>query len=34
LLGGDLDIDWRSDGHVLMRGEAVEVFTGEVELPS
>jgi len=34
LLGGDLDIDWRRDGHVRMRGEAVEVFTGEVELPS
>src|SRR5262245_15704314 len=34
LLGGDLDIDWRSDGHVSMRGEAVEVFTGELELPA
>jgi diaminopimelate epimerase len=34
LLGGDLDIEWRSNGHVFMRGEAVEVFTGEFELPS
>jgi diaminopimelate epimerase len=34
LLGGDLDIDWRCDGHVSMRGEAVEVFSGELELPA
>jgi diaminopimelate epimerase len=34
LLGGDLDIDWRSDDHVSMRGEAVEVYTGEFELPA
>ena len=34
LLGGDLDIDWRSDDHVSMRGEAVEVFTGELEVPA
>jgi diaminopimelate epimerase len=34
LLGGDLDIEWRDDGHVMMRGEAVEVFTGEIELPA
>jgi len=34
LLGGDLDIEWRSDDHVSMRGEAVEVFTGEFELPA
>ncbi len=33
LLGGDHDIEWRDDGHVTMRGEAVEVFTGEIELP-
>ena len=33
LLGGDLDIEWRRDGHVTMRGEAVEVFSGEIELP-
>jgi diaminopimelate epimerase len=32
LLGGDLDIEWRREGHVTMRGEAVEVFTGEIEL--
>jgi diaminopimelate epimerase len=31
--GGDLGIEWReSDGHVLMRGEAVEVFSGEIEI--
>jgi diaminopimelate epimerase len=34
LLGGDLDIEWRADGHVAMRGEAVEVFTGEIEIPA
>ena len=34
LLGGDLDIDWRSNDHVSMRGEAVEVFTGELEVPA
>jgi diaminopimelate epimerase len=33
LLGGDLDVEWRaSDGHVLMRGNAVEVFRGEIEI--
>jgi diaminopimelate epimerase len=33
LVGGDLTIEWReSDGHVAMRGEAVEVFRGEIEL--
>ncbi len=34
LLGGDLDIEWRGDGHVMMRGEAAEVFTGEIDLPA
>lgn len=30
LLGGELQLDWReSDGHVVMTGPAVEVFTGE-----
>jgi diaminopimelate epimerase len=34
LNGGDLEIEWReSDGHVFMRGEAVEVFRGEIEIP-
>ncbi|MGH7856843.1 MAG: diaminopimelate epimerase [Candidatus Binatia bacterium] len=34
LLGDDLEIDWReSDGHVTMRGEAVEVYRGEIEIP-
>lgn len=33
LNGGDLEIEWReSDGHVFMRGEAVEVFRGEIEV--
>jgi diaminopimelate epimerase len=33
LLGGDLTIEWRaSDGHVAMRGEAVEVFRGEINI--
>ena len=26
--GGDLDIDWRADGHVLMTGPVAEVFDG------
>lgn len=29
LLGGDLEVEWRADGHVWMTGEAVEVLTGE-----
>ncbi|WP_027414530.1 diaminopimelate epimerase [Aneurinibacillus terranovensis] len=28
LKGGDLDIEWASDGHVYMTGPAEEVFTG------
>ena len=33
LAGGDLTIEWReSDDHVAMRGEAVEVFRGEIEI--
>lgn len=33
LNGGELEIEWReSDGHVFMRGEAVEVFRGEIEV--
>ncbi len=33
LLGGDLEIEWReADGHVTLRGEAVEVFEGEAEV--
>ncbi len=31
LKGGDLYITYRSDGHVIMRGEAVTVFTGNLE---
>ena len=30
--GGDLRIDWRADGHVLMTGPASISFTGEVDL--
>lgn len=29
LLGGDLYIRWKPDGHILMRGPAETVFTGE-----
>ena len=33
LAGGDLMIEWREiDDHVAMRGEAVEVFRGEIEI--
>ncbi len=36
LRGGTLEIEWRNgagqDGHVLMTGEAVEVFKGQVEV--
>jgi diaminopimelate epimerase len=31
LNGGDLDIEWNADNHVLMTGAAEEVFTGEIE---
>ena len=29
--GGELDITWREDGHVLMAGPAVTTFTGEFD---
>lgn len=29
LLGGDLEIEWAENNHVLMTGPAVEVFTGD-----
>jgi diaminopimelate epimerase len=32
LPGGELDIEWRPDDHVLMTGDAVEVFEGTVEV--
>jgi len=33
LRGGDLAIEWReSTNHVFMRGDAVEVFSGETEV--
>ena len=32
LPGGELEIDWRADDHVLMTGDAVDVFAGEVEV--
>lgn len=30
LPGGDLEVDWRDDGHIYMTGPAVEVFRGEI----
>lgn len=30
LLGGDLEIEWRDNGHIYMTGSAVEVFRGEL----
>jgi diaminopimelate epimerase len=31
LLGGDLELEWnQADNHVLMTGDAVEVFRGEI----
>lgn len=32
LLGGDLEIDWREDGHVYMTGGATTVFEGNYNL--
>ena len=32
LIGGDLDIEWRNDNHVLMTGAAEEVFSGEIDV--
>jgi len=32
LPGGPLEIDWRSDDRVLMTGDAVAVFDGQVEV--
>src|SRR5206468_2496401 len=32
LAGGELEIDWRPDDRVLMTGDAVEVFEGQVEV--
>ncbi len=32
LAGGDLAIDWRADDHVVMTGDAVEVFRGRIEV--
>jgi len=32
LRGGDLEVTWGSDDHVRLRGEAVEVFEGVVEI--
>ena len=31
LPGGDLELDWAADNHVYLTGEAIEVFTGELE---
>jgi diaminopimelate epimerase len=30
--GGELEIDWREDGHVLMTGPVAIAFTGEIDL--
>jgi diaminopimelate epimerase len=32
LPGGDLQIEWRADDHVVMTGDAVEVFDGRIEV--
>lgn len=32
LPGGELDIEWRADDHVIMTGDAIEVFEGRIEL--
>ncbi len=32
LRGGDLDVEWRADDHVMMTGAAAEVFTADVDL--
>ena len=30
--GGELEIEWREDGHVLMTGPVATAFTGEIDL--
>ncbi len=32
--GGDLDMEWREDGHVLMAGPVATVFSGQIALPA
>lgn len=32
LAGGELEIEWRADDHVVMTGDAVEVFHGRIEV--
>jgi diaminopimelate epimerase len=32
LNGGDLDVEWRRDGHVIMTGPAEEAFRGDIEI--
>jgi diaminopimelate epimerase len=32
LPGGELEIDWRADDHIVMTGDAVEVFHGRIEV--
>jgi diaminopimelate epimerase len=32
LRGGELEIDWRADDHVVMTGDAVEVYEGRIEV--
>ena len=31
--GGELDLAWRDDGHVLMTGPVATAFRGQIELP-
>jgi len=32
--GGELDLEWRDDGHVLMTGPVATAFRGQIELPA
>jgi diaminopimelate epimerase len=32
LPGGELEVDWSPDDHVLMTGDAVDVFEGRIEV--
>ncbi|MGH7894351.1 MAG: diaminopimelate epimerase, partial [Candidatus Binatia bacterium] len=32
LPGGELEVEWRDDDHVVMTGDAVEVFEGRIEV--
>ena len=32
-VGGPLQLNYRSDGHMMMKGPAVTVYEGEMEIP-